>query len=76
MGTTHHSQLLQHRLVHAALLEIHARGIDDIVDDRLVHRSNLLVRHLDLRICDMMRAIHDAIDMIVWRKVGWEEKMV
>lgn len=43
---SYHSQLLQHMFINTTLLEINARALDHIVDDLLVHVSDLRVRHL------------------------------
>jgi hypothetical protein len=44
---TYPSQLFQHSLVHAALLEVDTRTVDHIFDNLRVDRSNCLVRHFD-----------------------------
>lgn len=46
MEATHPSQLVEHTLVNATLLEIDPRTINNIADNLLVNSSDRLVRHL------------------------------
>lgn len=45
-GSTHPTQFVEHALVHATLLEIDSRTINNIADNLLVNSSDRLVRHL------------------------------
>jgi hypothetical protein len=46
MEATHPTQLVEHALVYATLLEIDPRTINNIADNLLVNSADSLVRHL------------------------------